>query len=126
MNNIPKKLNNPPILLSAVNIKFETNLPPQAVFGILYQAISLKIKNLKSAALPSLNIPQEIKNQDPNLRFAPEYVLFSDEKKYVIHLGSRVISVIYDKAYGYEYKGWVNYLREETKELLECVSHKPA
>ena len=35
--NIPKKLNPAPLLVSAINIKFDSDIPTNAIFGILYQ-----------------------------------------------------------------------------------------
>ncbi|MFL1707052.1 TIGR04255 family protein [Campylobacter sp. MOP7] len=118
---IPKKLENAPILLSAVSIKFETDLPSQAIFGIFYQAIKESFGNFQSNPLPILNIPIEIREQDENLKFAPEYILINNDKRYTIQIGGRNVALVYDRAYGYEYPGWNNYLKQEAEKLVDCI-----
>ena len=119
--NIPKKLNPAPLLISAINIKFDSDIPTEAVFGILYQNIQSSLGTFKSFPMPIVNIPLEIRENDDNLKFMPVYTLLDDSKQYSIQIGGKIASIVYDKAYGIEYGGWGDYFRPEIEKFIECI-----
>ncbi|MGP1484879.1 MAG: TIGR04255 family protein [Campylobacter sp.] len=118
---IPKKLNPAPLLLSAINIKFDSDIPTDAVFGILYQNFQNELGTFKSFSMPIINIPLEIRENEDNLKFAPIYTLLDESKLYSIQIGGKVASIVYDKAYGVEYRGWKNYFKLEVEKFIECI-----
>lgn len=119
--NIPKKLNPAPLLISAINIKFDSDIPTEAIFGILYQNIQSSLGTFKSFPMPIINIPLEIRENDDNLKFMPVYTLLDDSKQYSIQIGGKVASIVYDKAYGIEYGGWRDYFRPEIEKFITCI-----
>lgn len=120
MNNIPSKLGVSPLLTSGINVKFERNDSLYAIFGVIYQHIK-EIGSFVSRDLPISQIPLDIREQDPILKFAPQFMLISNDKKYNIQIGHRVLSIVYDKAYGYEYEGWDSYFKSEIESVLKFV-----
>ena len=119
--NVPKKLNPAPLLISAINIKFDSDVPTEAVFGILYQNIQNSLGTFKSSPTPIINIPLEIRENDDNLKFMPTYTLLDEKKQYSLQIGGKIASIVYDKAYGIEYGGWRDYFRSEIKKFIECI-----
>ncbi|MCE2887858.1 MAG: TIGR04255 family protein, partial [Pseudanabaena sp.] len=76
MQSIPKKITPCPILQAVVELRFETVLPSDAVFGILYSLLSSQYNTFEK--LPILQIPEILRSQDPNLRYQPAYKLIDD------------------------------------------------
>ena len=96
--NIPKKLNPAPLLISAINIKFDSDIPTEAIFGILYQNIQSRLGTFESFPMPIINIPLEIRENDDNLKFMPLYTLLNKNKQYSLQIGGKIASIVYDKA----------------------------
>lgn len=119
--NIPKKLNPAPLLISAINIKFDSDIPTEAIFGILYQNIQSRLGTFESFPMPIINIPLEIRENDDNLKFMPLYTLLNKNKQYSLQIGGKIASIVYDKAYGIEYGGWGDYFRPEIEKFIECI-----
>lgn len=99
MIRVPKRITPCPLIDAIVEIRFDSSLPADAVFGMAYG--QLKETYSKVSKLPILNLPDMIRNKDPDLVFQPQYKLSSDDK-FVVQLGPRVLSV----ASPGEYVGW--------------------
>ena len=95
---IPVKIDPCPIVEASIGISFEPKVIPDAVFGIVYNAIKDKYPN--AAALPILQLPEEIRNKDSNLINQPHYTVSNDTFKVLI--GPRVLTLSVSK----EYVGW--------------------
>uniref|UniRef100_UPI00261759E7 TIGR04255 family protein n=1 Tax=uncultured Campylobacter sp. TaxID=218934 RepID=UPI00261759E7 len=119
--NVPKKLSPIPLLLSAINIKFDSNIPTDAVFGILYQNFQNDLGTFNSFPMPIVNIPLEIREKEDSLKFMPVYTLLDDGKRYSLQIGGKVASIVYDKAHGKEYGGWRDYFKPEVEKFIECI-----
>lgn len=119
--NVPKKLSPIPLLLSAINIKFDSNIPTDAVFGILYQNFQNDLGTFNSFPMPMVNIPLEIREKEDSLKFMPVYTLLDDGKRYSLQIGGKVASIVYDKAHGKEYGGWRDYFKPEVEKFIECI-----
>ena len=59
---IPKKITSCPLVETIVELRFESSLPPDAIFGVIYQ--KLKSDYPKVDKLPILQIPEEIRFKD--------------------------------------------------------------
>lgn len=98
---LPKSLENCPILDSLIEIRFESKVHPNAIFGIIYSALDSEFKNVEN--LPILQIPEPIRMADPDLKYKPLYRIFN--KEFVVQIGSDVITVgSYPK-----YVGWTRF-----------------
>jgi len=101
---LPKKISPCPIEEVIVEIRFESLLPAEAIFGVVYNALNNSYPNLEP--LPILQIPEFIRAQDPNLIFQPHHRLHRDN--YSLQIGPKVLSVVLGK----EYSGWNAYKSE--------------
>lgn len=101
MKRIPSKLDNCPIIESVLEIRFDSTYDRSIVFPILYSAINNDF--LAPIPLPILQIPENIKAQDPNLVYQPYYRLtLKDDKNVSLQIGPRVIAFCFTQ----NYSGW--------------------
>jgi len=110
MIKLPIKIKKCPILEAIFEVRFETNIPDDAVFGIIYNDIKNEYPTL--VQLDILQLPAAFRSQDPNLIFKPHYKLQKD--KFLVQIGPRVLSVINNA----EYVGW----SEFSKRILHVYS----
>lgn len=85
----PKKITPDPIIDAVVEFRFESEIPPDAVLGMLFSVVRNEFSNFKK--LPIAEIPEEIRRNDPQLKFAPCYQSIS--KGYRLNVGPSVISL---------------------------------
>lgn len=119
MQNIPIKLEPTPIVSAVVEIKFISSVPSEAVFGIMYPLLSKEYKKLNK--LPVLQVPNDIRDRDPNLIFAPHYEFYDEIKNLKILVGPRVIAIAFHKTENNEYPGWTEYIQEEIISIYSKV-----
>lgn len=98
---IPKKITPCPLIDAIVELRFESDLLPDAIFGIIYQ--KLKLDYPKVDKLPILQLPDEIRFKDPSLRYSPYYKLTS--QPFVVQIGPKVLTVSCPG----EYIGWITF-----------------
>lgn len=111
---LPKQISPCPINQAVVEIRFNSPLPPDAIFGVVFN----KLKDSYNVAerLPILQIPEAVRNEDPNLLFQPHYKLLKDN--YVLQVGPKVISLaITDQ----NYTTWESYY-SEIQEVFEKIN----
>lgn len=102
---LPKQINPCPINQAVVEIRFNSSLPSDAVFGVVYN----KLKDIYKSAeqLPILQIPAAVRDSDPNLIYQPHYKLIKEH--YAFQVGPKVISLaITDQ----KYTTWESYYSE--------------
>ena len=107
---LPKSISPCPIRDAVCGVQFESGVPADAVFGIVYQA--LKKDFPKAAPLPILSLPVEIRNADKDLAFQPHYRLLSEALTVLV--GPKVISV----GMRGEYPGW-SALSQRIRHILQ-------
>lgn len=96
---LPKKITPCPIIESVVEIRFDTDIPSDAIFGVIYNAFKNEFSK-KPKNLPILQLPADIRNKDPNLLYKPHYRL--SDGTFLFQIGPKVISLV-NKG---EYVGW--------------------
>lgn len=104
MQQLPKKITPCPIKQTIFEMRFNSELPDDAIFGILYNEFRDTYKKVEQ--LPILQLPPVVRSQDPNLIWAPHYKL-SNEKS-TIQIGPKVFSLVYSD----DYDGWDNFSKE--------------
>ncbi len=109
----PKKITPCPIIESVVEIRFDSAIPAEAIFGVVYNAFNDIFPN-KPINLPILQLPEQIRNSDPNLQYKPHYRLSNDT--FLFQIGPKSISLINKN----EYVGW-NILSPKTKECFQKI-----
>ena len=101
MPELPHRLEKDHIADSVAEIRFEsTSYPDDAIFGLVYEALKPVFSQLEK--LPILQIPEEIRSRDPNLRFKPYYKLSNDD--FVALVGPRNLGVG-----ARNYPGWTSF-----------------
>ena len=108
MMNVPKKITPDLIVEAIVELRFNSNTPADAIFGIVYNSIKDEYKEVEK--LPILQLPEEIRANDPNLIFKPYYKLASEN--FILQIGPRVISIA---SYNNNYCGWKTFNEEIQK-----------
>ena len=109
---IPIKITPCPIIESIFEVRFGSEMPGEAIFGIIYNAFKDGFPKLEK--LPILQIPDTIRSSDPNLTYAPHYKLGSDN--YILQVGPRVFSL----ANVNEYVGWEIFY-EKIRDVFEII-----
>jgi len=96
---LPNKIEKCPVIDTAVEIRFTSKLFSNAVFGMIYNEFQ-KDYNPQVEKLPILQIPEQLREIDPNFKFKPHYKLKSD--KFAVQIGPEVIAI----SSSIPYVGW--------------------
>jgi uncharacterized protein (TIGR04255 family) len=99
---IPKKIDNCPIVDGVVELRFRSSIFPNAVFGLIFN--SLKSEFPKVEKLPILQLPEQLRDSDPNFKFKAQYRLISDDG-YSVQIGPDVLVM----GSPIPYPGWDNF-----------------
>lgn len=110
--NLPKRITPCPIIDSIVELRFDSDYPIDAIFGVVFSAI--KSEYSKFQKLPVSEVPEAIRNTDPNLKYAPYYQAASGA--FILRIGPRVISL---SNVG-DYVGWDKFFLK-LKDVLEKI-----
>ncbi len=111
---LPNKISPCPISEAIVEIRFDSSFPPDAIYGVVYNAFKENFP--KPQNLPILQIPEPIRLQDPALRFKPYYKLTNSG--FIFQIGPKVCTLSSIK----EYAGWTAFLvkiRDSFKRLFD-------
>ncbi len=111
---LPKKINPCPISEAIVELRFDSQFPADAVFGVLYNEFKNDYPNVQE--LPILQLPELVRKQDPLLKFKPYYRLSSDDQ-FMFQVGARVISLTNRDPYS----GWDTFSKR-IKDLIKRVN----
>lgn len=109
---IPIKIAPCPIIEAVVDFRFDTQMPADAIFGIIYKSFRDEFGD-KVENLPILQIPEAIRSQDPNFRFQPYYRF--QKENYILQIGPRVINFISQE----DYLGWKTFYPRIKASLLK-------
>jgi uncharacterized protein (TIGR04255 family) len=96
---LPKKITPCPIIEAIVEIRYDAEIPSDAIFGIVFREFKNIFPN-DPIKLPIMQLPEKIRNNDPSLLYKPHHRLSDD--KYLFQIGPRVISLNNTG----EYVGW--------------------
>lgn len=100
---IPKKLNICPIQESILEIRFSTDYPDDAIFGMVYSKVKELFPKKPIEQLPVQNIPEQIRRIDPNFKYHALQRIFNDNLSFSV--GPR--SIIFGNHK--DYVGWDNW-----------------
>jgi uncharacterized protein (TIGR04255 family) len=105
MGPIPKRLKKEPLIEAIWQIQFEpTGQAPigDLLPGILFPALRNEHPNLQLQRLPSADIPAQMAQIDPNLRYMAKYRMEEPNSLFMFQVGDRVITL----NCRYPYAGW--------------------
>lgn len=101
---LPIQLGHSPISEAAVEIRFDTTLPSDAVFGMTYGTLKEDYPTVEK--LPILQLPEALREGEPNLQFQPQYRL--RRGNFLVQIGPRTLSIVaIDR-----YPGWTAFRGE--------------
>lgn len=103
LQRLPKSITPCPIEEAVLEIRFSSQFPSDAIFGIIYNRIKNYFKGIAPVGLPILQIPEAVRASDPNLLYQAHYRIFKDNLGMTI--GPR--SLIFSNLRPYEsWKTW--------------------
>ncbi len=109
----PRKITPDPIIDAVVELRYETDVPPDAVLGMLFAQVQSKYANF--VKLPITAIPENIRANDPNFQFAPYYQ--ANFQSFKLNVGPQVISLSNTG----QYVGWKDNYFPEIQDLLQKI-----
>ena len=80
---LPKKITPCPIVEAIVEVRFESDIPEDAIFGVIYSKFKEEYSDLEKTAL--LQLPEQIRSKDPSLKFKPYYKLRNEN--FILQIG---------------------------------------
>lgn len=115
---IPVKLNKPTIKEACLELRYESELPLPVLCGAIYNILEkIKEENQQIQSLNDNQIPDYIRENDPNFRYSPRYRIVS-EKNFTVAMGTHVIIFsILDN-----YPGWKAW-KESFENVIKEVSN---
>lgn len=112
---LPKRIDPNPIYEAVVEIRFDTEFPSDAVFGIAYSILRDSYPEVEKQ--PILQLPEIFRNQDPNFTFQSHYKL--RKEKFVVQIGPRMFSVSMTP----NYTNWTEYRTEILSVFNRLAEH---
>jgi len=109
---LPVKITPCPIREANIELRFESNVPTDAVFGIVYSAVKNSYGD--PTPMPIVQLPAFVIDSDPNLQYQAHYKIAKDD--FLLQIGPRVIALA---AVG-DYPGWSEY-RNEAVSVLRMI-----
>lgn len=94
---IPKRLNTEPLIEAIWQIQFDPvagQLVGDLLPGVLYTALrNRNHPNIQLQRLPSADIPAQLAQGDPNLRYIAKYRIEEPEKPFLFQVGDRIVTL---------------------------------
>ena len=100
----PKRIEKCPIVDAVVEIRFESSINPNAIFGIVFNEFKNHYPNVE--ALPILQLPEPLRTKDPGLQFKAHYKISGDDNSIQIGPNTLVIGA------KMPYQGWETFSKE--------------
>jgi len=95
---LPKRLKKEPLIDAIFEVRFSSNVPASMVIpGLLFKTL---VGEKKLDSLPISQLPKQVRDADPNLKFAP--VSRIDWEQFFVHVGDYSLSI----ACKHPYAGW--------------------
>ncbi len=110
---LPEKLDPCPLLEAIAEFRFLPTIPLDAVFGALYGPL-VGLFGGEVKTLPQAQIPEGIRNSDPNLMYAATHRI--DSGDYVLQVGPRVFTISNINTYN----GWGSFV-SRIMSVVKCV-----
>ncbi len=112
MQRLPKKLKKEPLIDAVFEIRFTSAFPAGGILpGFLFGKLD---GNKTIEQLPVAQLPQSLRDTDPNLQFAPLSRL--DWKQFYINVGDRSVSI----GFKHPYPGWDSF-KSAITQVMEAL-----
>lgn len=113
-NNNGIKLSKSPIIETTLDMVCSFNVPTDVVLGIMYNSLNNTFGKLNVQGLPILNLPEQLRESDPNLRNKPTHRI--DCGQGLVSVGPHIISISILPPY----KNWEEYVGFISK-IIELI-----
>lgn len=120
---LPERIDPVPIAEAVVEIRFETQVPPEAVFGFFYSEV--KESHIEVKKLPILQLPEPLRANDPKFEYQAHFSLFDNKipEKLRINIGPKVL--LFANVSGYiGWEGFFKYIRENLEKAISSKIFK--
>ncbi len=87
---IPVRIDTCPIVDSVIEIRFNTNIFPNAVFGLIFNALRNEYPHAEK--LPILQLPEQLRDVDPNFKHKAHYKIISKDN-FSVQIGPDMIAL---------------------------------
>ncbi len=111
--NLPKSITPCPIKDAILEIRFASTTNPNAIFGLIYSKLSEEFPKVES--LPILQLPDNVRSNDVNLKFKPYYKISNDT--FVVQTGPDIIAISSFP----NYLGWDSF-SDKIRMILEKIN----
>ncbi|WP_277656306.1 TIGR04255 family protein [Seleniivibrio woodruffii] len=103
---LPTKLKKDKVAEAVCELRFETSLDSSLILGLFFGESRTKYPNIET--LPINNIPEAVRQSDPNLVFLPTHRIKGSDHRFNIQIGSRSVSIVTQEPYC----GWSDFKSE--------------
>ena len=121
MEKLSLKIEHDLIAEALFELRFDSSYPSEAVFGVVYQIVKKLYPNIENIALPILQLPEAVRNADPNLKYQPHNRL--QNGSWGFSIGPKVIVFFVQKPY-IGWKEWKPIIIKVLNELIEAKLFK--
>jgi uncharacterized protein (TIGR04255 family) len=111
---VPKKITPCPIAEAVIELRFESTVPLDAIFGMIYSKVNKQFS--KSTPLPIVQLPEMVRSNEAALKFLPYYQCFGSDD-FLLQIGGRVIS-LHSRS---NYCGWPAF-SEKIREIVSVLT----
>ena len=115
---LPIRIEACPLIDALIEFRFEAAITKSAVFGIIYNLIKEEYRG-NVINLPILQIPEQIREVDPNLKFKPLYRI--ENERFVIQIGYDVLSI----SSKMPYIGWSDFSKHSFSIINKRMIYPP-
>jgi uncharacterized protein (TIGR04255 family) len=116
MNLLPKKLETDLILSAIFELRFSSKIPSEAIFGMCYQVVAKKYPGVGAVRLPITQLPDVVRDSDPNLMYQPHHHLDIDGRG--VGIGPKSIQFSVQKPY-IGWLKWSNFILELLPDFIK-------
>lgn len=104
---LPKKIEKNVLLEAVIEIRYDTESPVEFFIGKIYAASKNTYKRHQSTG--AAHLPQALKDQNPDLKYATAYFFEGVDTPYRVNVGENTLSL---SAPNFKYKKWENFYDE--------------
>lgn len=121
MNRTPKRLKKEPLIEAIWQVQFESaaGMPIGDLLpGVLFTALRSQHGNLQLKRLPSADMPAQVAQFDPDLRYIAKYRMEDENSPFMFQVGDRIITLNCRRPYA----GWTGF-KEEILSLVKVIEN---
>lgn len=104
LKKVPISIHPNTIAEAVAELRFDSDMPSEVILGIIFNKFKDRFPNFNK--LPILELPSFVRENDPNLKFSPQYRM--ENSDFIFQIGPKCFSLTCSK----KYAGWEKYYAE--------------